>query len=79
MRESTRYLRKGSWVTISLTPGDIRVTPGMWIYDGERAVISRVCKSKKLKVSESNAYGFELEGVVSKYGTPYTFTREMIY
>lgn len=79
MKEATRYLRKGTMVTISLTKGDTAVTPGMWKYDGESAPISRVCKSKRLGIADSNAYGYELEGVESEKGVPYTFTREMIY
>lgn len=78
MKEN-RYLRKGSVVTISLMPGDARVTPGMLNYDGESFPISKVCKTKKIYTTDNMAYGYELEGVVSEFGVPYTFTREMIF
>ena len=91
-----RYLRKGSKVTIRLTPGDYAVTPGMLAYNGQTAAISKVCrkksketsytedldielgKTKKRSAAESVVYGYELEDVVSKFGVPYTFTRDMI-
>ena len=99
-----RYLRKGSKVTICLTPGDYAVTPGMFAYNGQTAVISKVCRkkvksnvrygdegtqikyrvgsklgeTKKRPLPESTVYGYELEDVVSKFGIPYTFTRDMI-
>ena len=41
MSES-RYLRKGSKVTICLTPGDYAVTPGMLKYNGQTASISKI-------------------------------------
>ena len=41
MSES-RYLRKGSKVTICLTPGDYAVTPGMLKYNGQTAAISKL-------------------------------------
>ena len=68
-----RYLRKGSVVTIALMPGDIAVTPGMLNYDETSAPISKIYRSKT-----GTAYGYELEGVVSDFGVPYTFTNEMI-
>lgn len=88
-----RYLRKGSKVTIRLTPGDNAVTPGMLEYNGEEAFISKICrkrtkgqiienegigKKKRVTQAESLVYGYELEDVVSPYGVPYTFTRDML-
>lgn len=90
--EESKYLRKGSKVTINLVPGDNAVTVGMLEYNGEEAVISKVCrkktkgrtvydgglgKSKRVTQAESVVYGFELEDVVSEYGVPYTFTKDM--
>ena len=103
MSES-RYLRKGSKVTICLTPGDYAVTPGMLEYNGQTAVISKVCRkrvknsarhgdegtevnfrvtsklgeTKKRPLPESTVYGYELEDIVSEFGIPYTFTKDMI-
>ena len=77
-----RYLRKGSIVTIKLIPTDNTVVPGMLKYDGEKAAISRVCRSicrTSRQISPNgSAYGYELEGVVSDYGIPYTFIGDMI-
>ena len=91
----SRYLRKGSKVTINLIPGDYAVTPGMLEYNGKEAVISKVCRkksrvrlvgdgnlleeSKIVLQADSTAYGYELEDVVSPYGIPYTFTKDMLY
>ena len=91
----SRYLRKGSKVTINLTPNDYAVTTGMLEYNGKEAVISKVCrkksksrivtddsligKQKMILQAESSIYGYELENVVSKYGIPYTFTKDMLY
>ncbi len=79
MSNENRYLRKGSIVTICLVPGDYAVTPGMLKYNGMEAAISKVCKSKKLGISENYIYAYELEDVISDAGVPYTFTREMIF
>ena len=91
-----RYLRKGSKVTIRLTPGDYAITPGMLNYNGQTAYISKVCRKRtkehvvydidgnaigkktRRHQAESLVYGYELENVVSKYGVPYTFTRDML-
>ena len=80
MMEDNRYLRKGSIVTICLYKDDKAVTPGMMKYNGHSAPISRVCKPKKgARILGGNPYGYELEGIESEYGIPYTFTRDMIY
>lgn len=80
MKEDNRYLRKGSYVTISLFKDDRAVTPGMLKYDGQRAAISRICRPKKGPfIGGRNPYGYELEGIESQYGIPYTFTRDMFY
>ena len=80
MMEDSRYLRKGSVVTIRLYKDDKAVTPGMMKYDGHSAPISRVCKQKRGPyIGGGTPYGYELEGVESEYGIPYTFTRDMIY
>jgi hypothetical protein len=92
--ETSRYLRKGSKVIICLIPGDYAVTPGMLEYNGEGAIISKICRKrtkggkviqgnkpgelKKITHAESSVYGYELEDVVSPYGIQYTFTRDMI-
>lgn len=79
MTES-RYLRKGSVVTICLIKNDNTVTPGMLEYDGKSAAISRVCRPcKRLRATNGAVYGYELEGVVSAFGVPYTFTPDMIF
>ncbi len=79
MKEN-RYLRKGSIVTIDIDPSDITVTPGMLNYDGQSAPISKICRpSKNLRAMSGSPYGYELEGVVSEFGVPYTFIAEMIY
>lgn len=75
---TNRYLRKGSFVTIKLIPNDNTVVPGMLKYDGERAPISKVCRSTRQISTTGTAYGYELEGVVSDYGVPYTFIADMI-
>jgi hypothetical protein len=77
--DEPRYLRKGSIVTVRIIPGDITVTPGMLNYDGVTAPISRVCRPNKwLRARLGSSYGYELEGIVSEFGIPYTFTNEMI-
>ena len=77
---TSRYLRKGSVVTISLIPNDNAVTPGMLKYDGQIAQISRICRpSRRLQAANGTAYGYELDGIVSDFGVPYTFTNEMIF
>ena len=77
MSES-RYLRKGSMVAINISKEDRAVTPGMLEYNGELAAIARICKPKKGPAIYATEYGYELEGVVSPYGIPYTFTKDMI-
>ena len=80
MANDNRYLRKGSVVTIRLYKDDKAVTPGMMKYDGQQAAISRVCRPKNsARILGGSPYGYELEGIESEYGIPYTFTRDMIY
>lgn len=68
-----RYLRKGSVVQIVLRKGDKAVTTGMLEYNGQKRPIEKILRSKSGAV-----YGYELEGVYSKYGISYTFSADMI-
>ena len=67
----------GEEVTIVLDPLGFAVTAGMLGYNGVEAKISRICKA-----TGSNRvyqpYGYELEGIVSAMGVPYTFTKDML-
>ena len=64
-------------VIIALDPSDFAVTMGMLEYNGVEATISKICKA-----TGSNRvyqpYGYELEGIVSPMGVPYTFTKDML-
>ena len=75
-----RVLKHGETVVIALIPGDIAVTPGMLEYNGHTSTISRICRpSPHCAYNGSRApYGYELEGVKSALGVPYTFTRDML-
>lgn len=68
-----RYLRKGSIVQIVLYKEDKAVTTGMLEYNGQERSIEKILRSKNGAV-----YGYELEGVCSKYGISYTFSTDMI-
>ena len=68
-----RYLRKGSIVQIVLYKEDKAVTTGMLEYNGQKRPIEKILKSKNGAI-----YGYELEGVCSKYGISYTFSADMI-
>lgn len=68
-----RYLRKGSIVQIVLYKEDNAVTTGMLEYNGQKHPIEKILRSKNGAI-----YGYELEGVCSKYGISYTFSTDMI-
>ena len=68
-----RYFRKGSVVQIVLYKEDKAVTMGMLEYNGQKRPIEKILRSKNGAI-----YGYELEGVCSKYGIPYTFSADMI-
>ena len=46
-------------------------------YNGENAIVSKV-KGAKLTLGNSIGTQYELLGVESMYGVPYTFTRDML-
>ncbi len=68
-----RYLRKGSIVQIVLNKEDKAVTTGMLEYNGQKRSVEKILRFKGGAV-----YGYELEGVCSKYGVSYTFSTDMI-
>ena len=74
---SNRYLRRGSVVTIHLDRNDRFVTPGMLKYNGQEARIDKIYKPLHGQQSSGLVYIYELEGVESPLGVPYTFLREM--
>ena len=62
-------------VIIRLPEKDISVTEDMRLYDGIRTIISWASIRKHEEGLTFTQY--ELEGVVSRMGVPYTFTRDM--
>lgn len=70
---NSRYLRKGSSVTIVLNKEDKAVTQGMLEYNGQEHAIEKILRAKSGAV-----YGYELEDVYSEYGISYTFAADMI-
>lgn len=75
-------LKKGDWVIVNLPSNDNTVTLGMKKYNGIEVQISKVCRKKTKTPNTLNnlpsVYGYELDGVVSPYGIPYTFVSEFL-
>lgn len=72
-------LKKGDMVKIKLDKNSNTVTPGMLPYDGELARVSRVGGRCNVNGNDRQLrYIYELEGVISPYGIPYSFIREML-
>lgn len=72
----------GEEVRVWLPKDDITVTPGMMAYNGQVSTISKRCRKKSRKNNYYNIpsiYGYELEGMVSEYGIPYTFLSDFLF
>lgn len=74
-----KTLIKGDEVTIMFNPADMCVTPGMLKYNGRKAIVSKVIKPKRASMNATLFRSYELKGVESDHGIPYTFTRDMLY
>ena len=83
MKGNGNVLKKGQLVTINLESGDnaaIAVVPGMLKYNGHTTTVSKICGRGKSKTLSGRqlCYIYELDGVTSPYGIPYSFTRDML-
>ena len=76
-----KRLIEGDFVTIKLPVHDVRVTDGMKAYDGIKTVVSKAKKIEYRDMSSKRQVGYiyELSGIKSMKGIPYTFMRDMLY
>ena len=71
------HLNKGTEVLVHFDPKDICVVREMYPYNGIVTTISRVQRTQRYSGS-FYAPQYELEGVTSSLGIPFTFTRDML-
>lgn len=80
-RTSKTPLNVGDIVTIKFNPYDEAVTQGMKRYNGRRAKVTKVTGQVKSSIAGKRKYKYkmyELKGIHSAYGIPYTFSRDML-
>ena len=76
-----KRLKEGDFVTIVLpSDNDVRITQGMMTYDGLRTTVSKAKKIEYNDIYNKKHFGYiyELAGIKSMMGVPYTFTRDML-
>lgn len=68
----------GDMVTLICNHKDTAVVPDMLKYHGYKTRISKINRTKRAGAPSGMSRTYECEGVVSPYGIPYIFTKDML-